>query len=91
MKPGQQYQEFERLAEQLGIRIVNGKGNFSGDYCLVEKDKYIVLNKNKPLEQRLKRFAVAFSKLDLSNIYLKPALRNLIENERKLSLFQESE
>ncbi len=88
MKPSQQYQEFERLAEMLGIRIVSGKGNFSGDYCLVEKDKYIVLNKNKPLEQRLKRFAVAFSKLDLTNIYIKPAIRKLIDNERELSLFQ---
>ena len=82
MRPTQIFQEFEKLAEQLNIRLVTGKGNFNGDYCLVEQDKYIVLNKNRPIEQRLRRLAMAFAQMDLSNIYIKPALRDLIENER---------
>ncbi|NQU68591.1 MAG: hypothetical protein HQ510_11660 [Candidatus Marinimicrobia bacterium] len=81
------YREFEELAEQLNIKLVTSKGNFNGDYCLVEKDKYIVVNKNKPIEYRIRRLASAFSFLDLSNIYIKPAIRELIESERKGSLF----
>ncbi|MBC8213769.1 MAG: hypothetical protein ISR90_05800 [Candidatus Marinimicrobia bacterium] len=82
------YQEFENLAEQLEIRLVVGKGSFSGDYCLVEEDKYIVVNKNKPIEQKIKRLALAFSKLDLSDIYVKPAIRELIDAEKKQTLFE---
>ena len=80
------YREFEDLAEKLDIKLVKGKGNFSGDYCLVENDKYIVVNKNKPLEQRIKRLATAFSMLDLSQIYVKPALRELIDSEKDVTL-----
>ena len=75
----------------MSIRLVSGKGNFAGDYCLVDEDRYIVLNKNKPMEQRLKRLAVAFSQLDLSNIYIKPAVREMIENEREMTLFDKRE
>ncbi len=81
------YQEFEKLAEQLEIRLVIGKGSFNGDYCLVEEDKYIVINKNKPIEHKIKRLASAFSKLNLSDIYVKPAIRELIETEKSQTLF----
>ncbi len=81
------YKEFEELAEQLGIKIVLGRGNFTGDYCMVEEEKVIVVNKNKPLEQRVKRLAVAFSMLDLSNVYVKPIIRQMIEAEKEGSLF----
>ena len=82
MTPARIYEEFRLLAERLEIRLLVDRGNFSGDYCVVGPDKYIVLNKHKPIEQRLKRFAAAFSQLDLNNMYIKPALRELIEAAR---------
>ena len=87
MNAKQIYREFEDLADLLNIRLVTGKGNFNGDYCLVEKDKYVVGNKNRPIEYRVRRLASAFALLDLSKIYLKPAIRELIESEREGSLF----
>ena len=48
----------------------------------IVKDKYIVLNKNKPIEQKIKRFAQVFAQIDLSNIYLKPAVRELVNQEK---------
>ena len=83
----QVYQDFEELAEQLNIRLISGKGNFDGDYCMVEQDKYIVVNKNRPIKFRLKRLASAFSLVDLSKIYVKPAIREMIDVEKKGSLF----
>ncbi len=72
------YQEFEALAEQMGVRLISDKGNFSGGYCLLEDEKVIVLNKNKPLEHRLKQLAIAFSTLDTTQIFIKPKLREIM-------------
>ena len=81
MKLSAIYQEFEELAESLEIEIIQEKGNFKGGYCLLEKEKVIVINKLKPLEQRIKALALAFSQLDISNIYMKPAMRDIIASE----------
>ena len=78
MKPTLIYQEFEALAEQLGIRLILDKGNFEGGFCKIENEKIIVLNKNKPIEQRVKQLSIAFSTLDTSQIFIKPFLRQII-------------
>ena len=80
------FQEFEDIASQMGIRILQEKGNFKGGFCLLETEKIIVINKHKPIEQRINALSKAFSKLDTSEIYLKPLIRELIEEKK--SIFQ---
>ena len=80
------FQEFEDIASQMGIRILQEKGNFKGGFCLLETEKIIVINKHKSIEQRINALSKAFSKLDTSKIYLKPLIRELIEEEK--SIFQ---
>ncbi len=79
MKPEQLYQQFEVLSERLGIRLVEDKGNFIGGDCLVDKKPCIVVNKRRPIEQKLRVLAAVFNELDLSSVYLMPALREYIE------------
>ena len=81
MKPTLILQEFEQLAEALDVKIIQEKGNFKGGYCLLEKEGIIVVNKLNPIEQRIRALAQAFSKLDISKIYMKPAIRNIIDSE----------
>ena len=81
MKPTAVFQEFEQIAEELGIRILQEKGNFNGGYCLLEEKRIIVIKKLKPIEQRIRALSQAFSRLDTSQIYLKPAIREMIERE----------
>ena len=81
MKPTIIFQEFEQLAEALDVKIVQEKGNFKGGYCLLEKEGIIVVNKLNPIEQRIRALAQAFSKLDISKIYLKPTIRSIIDSE----------
>ena len=83
MKPTIIFQEFEQIAEALDIRIIQGKGNFKSGYCLLEKEGIIVVNKLNPMEQRIRALAQAFSKLDISKIYMKPAIRSIIDSEVK--------
>jgi hypothetical protein len=88
VKPAKVFQEFEKLAEDLGIRIIQEKGNFQGGYCLLEKEDIIVVNKLKPLEQRNKALAAAFSRLEITGLFLKPVIRDLIEAEQGEGKFQ---
>ena len=88
MKPTSMFQEFEQIAEQLNIRIMQEKGNFNGGYCLLEEKRIIVVNKQQPIEQRVWALAQAIAKLDTSQIYMKPAIREMIEAEdNSLQLF----
>ena len=76
---------FEELADKLNIKILQDKGDFTGGSCLVEDENFIVVNKRKPVEQRLKILAQEFSKKKLSDIYVVPALREFIEQSQSQS------
>ena len=80
------YIEFENLAEKLGLRVIKGKGDFQGGSCIIKDEKVIVVNKNKPIEQKLKILASCFNKIDLNGIYIVPALRAYIEDSNPLDL-----
>ena len=54
MKKNKLYDEFEALATKLDLKILKGKGSFNGGACIVNNEKVIVLNKLKPIEQRLR-------------------------------------
>lgn len=80
MKPEKLFNLFEELAEKLDINIAQGKGDFQGGMCLVKEETYIVLNKIKPIDQRLCVLAREFSKIDLGNIFVPPILRAYIDD-----------
>ena len=79
-KQEEQLALFEELADKLNIKLVQDKGDFTGGSCLVENENFIVVNKRKPIEQRLKILAQEFSKKNLSDIYIVPVLREFIEH-----------
>ena len=83
MKNEKLYNEFEQLIQRLGLRILRGKGDFAGGTCTVNSEKVVVLNKLKPLEQRLKILVQSVSEYDLEEIYMVPALRSYIEQYRQ--------
>ena len=78
MKPNQLMDHFETLAEKLGLRIIQGKGDFNGGGCIIRQDKVIVLNKMKPVEQRLRVLAHEFATMNLEGIFVVPVLREYI-------------
>ena len=80
------FSEFEELGKRLGIKILKGKGNFSGGTCVVNDETIIVLNNMKPMQQRLNILANSFLEYNLDDIYMVPALRAYIEESRSLDL-----
>ena len=83
IKPEKLFILFEELAEKMNINIVQGKGDFIGGMCSVNDESYIVINKVKPMSQRLNVLGAEFSKLDLKNIFVSPALRDFIEDKQQ--------
>lgn len=71
---------FEELAEKMRINIVQGKGDFQGGLCSLNEETYIVLNKIKPIDQRLNILAKEFGKLNTNNIFVHPILRAYMED-----------
>lgn len=86
MKKEKLYSEFEELGQRLGVKIIKGKGNFTGGICTVKDETVIVVNKMKPIEHRLKILATSFLEYNLDDIYMIPALRAFIEKTRSLAL-----
>jgi hypothetical protein len=82
MNQKQLYSLFEELAEKMNVTLIEGKGDFDGGYCTVNGDQFIVLNKIRPMRQRLRVLAKSFSILDIHDRYLVPALRDFIESVR---------
>ena len=76
--------EFHLLAEKLEIKILKGRGDFLGGNCKVNNEKVIVINKSKPVEQRLNTLATCFNEFDLEGVFLLPALREYIDSVNKL-------
>ena len=74
---------FDELSEKFNINIVHGKGDFIGGMCSINDEKFIVLNKIKPLNQRLNVLANEFSKLNLENIFDQPILREFISKSQQ--------
>ena len=72
------YQELKILFEQLDYKIVLDKGSFNSGYCLLENEKIIVINKNKPYENRIKILSEILSIVDTKDIYIKPKIREII-------------
>ena len=80
MKNKELLDEFHVLAEKLDVKIMRGKGDFSGGSCVVNEERVIVINNMKPIEQRLNTLASCFKDYDLKGLYILPALRKFIND-----------
>ncbi|NET36137.1 MAG: hypothetical protein F6K19_29615 [Cyanothece sp. SIO1E1] len=79
MKPDKLLLELEQLLEQSGYRLRKERGSFRGADCIVEGDKLVIVNKNKPVESQLATIAKVLGQIDFSDNYIKPAVRKELE------------
>ena len=79
MKPEKVLLELEHLLEQNGYRLRKERGSFRGADCVIEGDKLVMINKNKPVESQLGTIARVLSQIELEETYIKPAVRKELE------------
>jgi hypothetical protein len=71
--------ELKQLAIQIGAKVRFERGDFKGGYCLMKKDKIIVINKLSNLQRKVYILASALKELGLEQLYISPKIRELIE------------
>jgi hypothetical protein len=74
-------QELIELAEQIGYRVRYERGDFNGGYCLLKEQRIIVVNKRFEPKRKVGVLAKTINEIGIDNIYIKPALREVIEEE----------
>ncbi|MEQ8578763.1 MAG: hypothetical protein RIC57_13535 [Balneola sp.] len=75
MKTDKLLLELELLLEQCDYRLRKERGSFRGNNCVIEGDRLVIVNKNKPIESQIGTIARILSTVDLSSIYIKPAVK----------------
>jgi len=73
--------ELEELAEKSGISVRYEKGDFDGGYCILKAERIIVINKRLAGQKRTSILAQALAEVGIEEFYLKPAVREFIEDE----------
>ena len=71
--------ELEQLLEQNGYTTRKERGGFVGSDCLVEGDKLVLVNKNKPVESQLKTLATVLAQIPLESFFVKPVIRKELQ------------
>lgn len=74
----------EAVAEQLGVEIryepMEGEAVLSpGGMCRIRGQAVIIVNAKAPLGDQVRTVAKALRRLDLSHLYLRPGIRDLLE------------
>jgi hypothetical protein len=76
--------ELEALLEKIGYNVVYGKGSFKEGTCLIESEKKVVINEYTPPDLQVDFLVDIISQMDLSNVYILPAIRELIDDKQTL-------
>ena len=81
--------QLEALAYSLGIvvrheRLENEESTFlPGGLCRVKGKPFIILNAAAPASEKVQTLAKALRRFDLSGVYVKPAVRTLLDGSEE--------
>jgi hypothetical protein len=73
--------ELEELAVNCGIAVRYEKGDFDGGFCVLKAERLIVVNKRLATGKRASVLAQGLAEVGIDEVYLKPAVREYIEDE----------
>ncbi|MDD2388776.1 MAG: hypothetical protein PHP23_03470 [Desulfobacterales bacterium] len=87
MKPEQTYQHLKDLAERLEISVLeksfrNAGINIQSGFCIIRDKNVLVMDKHLPIRKKIRLIASVLSKLSFDDIYILPAIREVIEGEK---------
>jgi len=100
MKPEQIFVELKNLSEKLNVTISEQSFRKTGikvrsGFCIVKGKNYFIIDKDLSTNKKNELIAEYLSNLDYENIYIMPAVRDLInmnKNNRKgIVVFSETE
>ena len=80
--------QLEELAEGLGILVRDENMNIddvssTGGLCIVEGQYILILNSKTSLQEKIQVAIRALRQFDLSELYIKPGIRELLEEMKR--------
>jgi hypothetical protein len=79
-------EQFEGLARVLGIEVryepislEEETMNVVGGFCILRGENLLIINSKVRAKDKIRVFAQALSRFILNNIYIRPAIRELLE------------
>jgi len=81
MNHDQLLKELELLASNSGIAIRFEKGDFEGGFCILRSERLILVNKKMNTPRKASILAQGLAEIGIDEVYLKPAVREFIEDE----------
>jgi len=76
--------QLEGLANTLGVqiryeKIIEDELSSAGGLCRVKGEWVIIVNSRATINEKIQTLAKSLKNFDLNNIYIRPALRELLE------------
>jgi len=80
--------QLEELAERLGVLVRDENINIddvssTGGLCIVEGQHILILNSKTTLQEKIQVAIKALRQFDISDIYVKPGIRELLEEHKE--------
>lgn len=81
--------QLEGLAHMLGIqvryeKIVEDELSSTGGLCRVKGEWVIIINSKAAINEKIHTLVKSLKNFDLNDIYMRPALRELLEKEQNV-------
>ena len=73
--------ELHEVARQLGVTVRYERGEFEGGYCVLKDSRLLLVNKRLMPVRKASVLALAMCEIGLENVFIKPAVRQYIEDE----------
>lgn len=73
--------DLTEILEKIGYTVRTEKGIFKGGFCILNEQKLFLLNKNLEQDRKISVLAKNIAVFGVDDIYIKPGIRELIENE----------
>lgn len=81
MKAEEIIEELLDVARQIGATVRFEKGDFEGGYCVLRDQRLVLINKRLMPSRKASTLALALQNIGLETVFLKPAIRQFIEDE----------
>ncbi|MFH1049823.1 MAG: hypothetical protein V1779_02705 [bacterium] len=82
MKINEVYDEMLDIAKRIGVTVRKENGKFKGGNCTINNEEIILINNSIPLETRTSILAKCLTNYSINNVFMKPAVRDYIEQEQ---------
>ena len=79
MRESEILSNLEKIIEQLGIELRYDKGDFRGGLCRIGEKQLFLINTRMLPSQKIQLIVSELSTLNLSGIYIVPAIRDLLD------------